>query len=384
MVNFSLLPPEVNSGLMYSAPGSDELGTAASEWDCFAAELYSTALSYDAVIAQLFANWPGPSAMWIAGATAYYASGVTLMAARAARVGTEMRAAQKSFQTVFAMTVPPMVIAANRAWLTTLAATNLLGQNTQAIATTEIHYLEMWAQDAVALNGHITAFHHEIKTARSSKPVTAPLGPASTTLTGTAAYDAAFSAIATSPIEMRWALSSLMMPGRLSDTVDSPASRRALPSGTQAAGTTDAASAAERLAMYPVSMLAQAAQVGQTGAPGLTVTSNGLLRGFGHPVGRAAELVVEGLTEQAHVWLANVSARVAQAMTLRALSIPPAWLTAAPELCRTREPSHALNDGSPTSHRAFEGAGLGPHRVHMPAEVIPGRTGHGMPTKPQL
>jgi PPE-repeat protein len=49
------------------------------------------------------------------------------------------------------MTVPPAMIAANRAQLMSLIATNILGQNTPAIAATEAHYGEMWAQDVTAM-----------------------------------------------------------------------------------------------------------------------------------------------------------------------------------------------------------------------------------------
>jgi PPE-repeat protein len=50
--------------------------------------------------------------------------------------------------------VPPPVIAANRTALAALVATNILGQNTPAIAATEAHYGEMWAQDAAAMYGY--------------------------------------------------------------------------------------------------------------------------------------------------------------------------------------------------------------------------------------
>jgi PPE-repeat protein len=52
------------------------------------------------------------------------------------------------------MTVSPAVIAANRTLLMALIATNLLGQNTAAIAATEAQYMEMWAQDAAAMYGY--------------------------------------------------------------------------------------------------------------------------------------------------------------------------------------------------------------------------------------
>jgi len=52
------------------------------------------------------------------------------------------------------MTVPPPLIAVNRTQLMTLVATNFFGQNTAAIAATELEYAEMWAQDALAMYGY--------------------------------------------------------------------------------------------------------------------------------------------------------------------------------------------------------------------------------------
>jgi PPE-repeat protein len=46
------------------------------------------------------------------------------------------------------------VIAANRALLMSLVATNIFGQNTPAIAATEAQYAEMWAHDATAMYGY--------------------------------------------------------------------------------------------------------------------------------------------------------------------------------------------------------------------------------------
>ncbi len=55
------------------------------------------------------------------------------------------------------MTVPPPVIAANRALLMALVATNFFGQNSPAIMATEAQYMEMWAQDAAAMYGYAGA-----------------------------------------------------------------------------------------------------------------------------------------------------------------------------------------------------------------------------------
>ncbi|MGV7852674.1 PPE family protein, partial [Mycobacterium kansasii] len=63
-------------------------------------------------------------------------------------------AAAGAYEAAFAATVPPPVIAANRTQLMALIATNILGQNTPAIAATEAQYSEMWAQDAMAMYGY--------------------------------------------------------------------------------------------------------------------------------------------------------------------------------------------------------------------------------------
>lgn len=50
--DFSLLPPEVTSALMYSGPGASSFVAAASAWNALATELTSTAQGYEAVLDQ--------------------------------------------------------------------------------------------------------------------------------------------------------------------------------------------------------------------------------------------------------------------------------------------------------------------------------------------
>jgi len=75
-------------------------------------------------------------------------------ATQAGQAAGQAKAAAGAYESAFAMTVPPAVVAANRSLLAALVATNLLGQNTPAIAATEAHYSEMWAQDAAAMYGY--------------------------------------------------------------------------------------------------------------------------------------------------------------------------------------------------------------------------------------
>jgi len=153
-MDFGLLPPEINSGRMYTGPGSAPMLGAAATWDGLAVELHSTAASYESVISALTTGWQGPSSATMAAAAVPYVAWISATAAQAEQTATQARAAAAAYETAFAATVPPPVIMANRALLTALIATNLFGQNTAAIAATEAHYAEMWAQDAAAMYGY--------------------------------------------------------------------------------------------------------------------------------------------------------------------------------------------------------------------------------------
>ncbi|OBK38076.1 hypothetical protein A5658_26945 [Mycobacterium sp. 1245111.1] len=154
-MDFATLPPEINSARMYAGPGAGSMVAAASAWDALAAELQSTAASYRASIAELTGGpWLGASSAEMTAATTPYVDWMTASAAQAEQTAAQARSAAAAYEAAFAMTVPPAVIAANRSLLATLIATNVLGQNSAAIAATEAHYAEMWAQDATAMYGY--------------------------------------------------------------------------------------------------------------------------------------------------------------------------------------------------------------------------------------
>jgi len=153
-MDFAALPPEINSGRMYAGAGPGPLLAAAAAWDDLASELGSNASSYQSVISGLGSSWQGPSSTSMAAAAAPYVSWMTATAAQAEETANQARAAVASYEAAFAATVPPPVIVANRTLLMTLIATNILGQNTPAIAATEAHYMQMWAQDATAMYGY--------------------------------------------------------------------------------------------------------------------------------------------------------------------------------------------------------------------------------------
>ena len=155
MLDYGALPPEINSGRMYSGPGSGPLMAAASAWDSVAAELDTAATGYNSVMAELTGSpWLGPASRAMMSAVTPYASWISAAAAQAEETAGQARAAAAAYETAFTVTVPPPVIAANRVLLATLVATNFFGQNTPAIAATEAQYMEMWAQDAAAMYGY--------------------------------------------------------------------------------------------------------------------------------------------------------------------------------------------------------------------------------------
>jgi len=154
-MDFAALPPEVNSGRIYTGAGSGPMLAAATAWDGLAAELSSAAGDYGSMVADVASGpWRGPASVAMAAAAAPYVGWMATTAAQAEQAAAQATAAAGAYEAAFAMTVPPPVIAANRAQLASLVATNLLGQNTPAIAATEAQYAQMWAQDAAAMYGY--------------------------------------------------------------------------------------------------------------------------------------------------------------------------------------------------------------------------------------
>jgi PPE-repeat protein len=158
MLDFALLPPEINSALMYSGPGPGPMLTAAMAWEGLATELRFVASSYGSLIAGLTDEpWQGPAAAGMAGASAAQIAWLSTAAGQAEQAAAQAAAAAGAFEAAFVETVPPPEVAANRALLMALLATNFFGQNTSAIVATEAQYAEMWAQDAAAMYGYAGA-----------------------------------------------------------------------------------------------------------------------------------------------------------------------------------------------------------------------------------
>jgi PPE-repeat protein len=227
MVDFGALPPEINSARMYAGAGSSSLQAAASAWNGLAAELSSAASGYDTVITQLGSDeWMGPASASMASAAQPYVSWMSTTAAQAEQAATQARAAAAAYEQAFAATVPPPLIAANRAATTAYTQANVFGQYTPTIAQLEAQYGEMWAQDATAMYGYAGQSATAAKVTQFAAPA-ATTNPAGQALQATAVTQAAGTATGTSSQSMLSQLQS-----QLTGSLQSLASPAATTSAT--------------------------------------------------------------------------------------------------------------------------------------------------------
>lgn len=333
---FAFFPPEVNSGLMYTGPGSSPMATTAAAWDSLAADLFATAASYQSVLSDLGGGWSGPSATAMAGAAAPYVSWMNATASVAAESGAQVKAAAAAYETAFSMTVPPALVTSNRALLAALVASNIFGQNTPAIEATEAQYLQMWAQDVAAMNGYAASASTAAQVATFDTP------PATTNVAATAAAPAAgitdgasvLAGLTTLGTEAQTALGSLSTSGPLAGLLGS---LQAALTGTQAtAALTQQGPALLQYAMTPAQLLIQmTSSFSQNGGAGLATSgSEELLTTIGDFVDSKMQLVVGGISDQLRTFGSAVSAQMAHASQLGGLSIPPGWSSTTQGLSR--------------------------------------------------
>jgi len=321
-MDFATLPPEVNSARMYSGPGAGPLLAAATSWSSLAAELNAAGLAYDSVIDELSSGWAGPSAAAMAAAATPYAQWMHATAAQAEHAASQARTAAAAYDAAFAMTVPPPVVTANRAQLTTLLATNYLGQNTAAIAATEAHYYEMWAQDATAMYGYAGSSAAASRLAPFTEPpkTTNPAGAANQAgAVGQAAATVTGSRAETVASAISQALQGLAAPGSAA-------------AGSNASLLGSVGSAAAMEPGLAASYAALAASlfgtfvIDSAGTFGVDAAGS-----FGIDLIGVGEIESELLPEMALAGAVTpVTAEMGEAATLSGLSVPQTWATAAP------------------------------------------------------
>lgn len=360
-MDFGALPPEINSGRMYTGAGSGPMLAAAAAWDALGAELHSSAASYGSTVQGITAgSWYGPAAISMATAAAPYVAWMTATASLAEQTAMQAKTAAGAYEVAFAGTVPPPVIEANRALLMTLIATNILGQNTAAIAAAEALYAEMWAQDAAAMY----AYAGSSAAATALTPFTEP--PQTTDPSGLGRQSAAVAeGIGASEIQAQL--------GQLMNVV--PNALQAVgPAAAAPAATTPVGSVIEAINPFVVAIRPYFAAITGAYAPiipfvlaggwwlfalqilGLSQNAPGvasLLNSGGKPLAGLSPLrggyvsaVVPGGT----------SASLGQSTLVGSLSVPQGWVTAAPVL---RTLTSVLPGATPGALAAIPGAAEG-------------------------
>ncbi len=156
-MDFAMLPPEVNSGRLYGGPGPASLAGAVAPWDRLAAQLRTAAAGCHAVASTLLARSQGPAARQTAASVAAHAEWLRTTATLCAEAAAHAAAAVRAHETALAATVPPLVVGANRTRRISLAVNNVLGQTSASLAETEADYDRMWAQDAAAMCAYARA-----------------------------------------------------------------------------------------------------------------------------------------------------------------------------------------------------------------------------------
>ncbi|HYY02224.1 MAG TPA: PPE family protein, partial [Mycobacterium sp.] len=259
-MDFGALPPEINSARMYFGPGSGSLHAAATAWNGLAAELQSAASSYGSAISDLTDDaWVGPSSTAMVAAATPYLAWMSATAGQAEEAAAQARAAASAYQSALTAMVPLATIAANRTQLALLTATNILGQNTPAIAVNEAQYGEMWAQDA-------TTMYSYAGTSAAASTLTKFTAPPSTTNPAGAASQAAAVTQASGTATGNGVQSAL---SQLSSTITSSLQNLASPAASSTTSTSFLTTLLNDLGLTSTSST--------TGLPGLGSTGTSIL-----------------------------------------------------------------------------------------------------------
>lgn len=112
-MNFSVLPPEINSLRIFAGAGVEPMLAAAAAWDGLASELALAAESFGSVTSGLAAGgWQGAASVAMAEAAAPYAGWLSAVTAQVEQAGVQARSVVAAFEAVRSSMVDPGVIAA--------------------------------------------------------------------------------------------------------------------------------------------------------------------------------------------------------------------------------------------------------------------------------
>lgn len=356
---YGALPPEVNSGRMYTGPGAGSMLAAAAAWDGIAVDLTATAAGFDGVITGLVSGpWLGVAATAMAAAAAPYVAWLTATAAQAEEAAGQAKAAVAAYETAYAMTVHPALVAANRTQLATLVATNFLGQNSPGIALTEMQYGEMWAQDAAAMYCYVAASASAARLTPFTAPPQTVVGPVGlAAIAGQTSASPAANTVASvlSGLTSLWQ-GDTALPGWISD-LDTLMSIFGTPFFVCTSST--------GLMMSMMSTIKGL-------FPAAAAVGSQIATAAGAAAAEAAHIGSPGLT-------GTVSAGLGEAESVGGLTVPPSWAASAPTLSHA---AVAALPGAVSSTAAPSAGAAAPELLGgLPLAGAEGRTGgEGNPT----
>lgn len=170
MIDFGLLPPEITSALIHAGPGSSSLIAAASAWQELSIELEEAASGYSSALSALASTWRGPSSVAMMQAFEPYLDWLRITAQQCQEIAASVETVTAAFELTHWTVVHPSVVAANRARLALLLATNFFGINAPAIAETEAEYNAMWVNNSAAMYRYGATSLSAIKVSQFSSP----------------------------------------------------------------------------------------------------------------------------------------------------------------------------------------------------------------------
>jgi PPE-repeat protein len=351
---------------------------AATAWESLAADLTSSATSFQSVLSGLTGAWQGPSATQMSTSTLPYLNWIADTAGQAQQASVNAGAAAAAYEAAHAATVPPPAIALNRSTLMALVATNFFGQNSPAIALTEAIYSEMWAQDVAMIQTYAGEAQQVMSSLESFvaapqvavQQLASSVSPAASQTTGLSQLPQVFST----------ALSNLATGVNPTSVV--PGAASALPGldsiipGVQSAESTIGSLTSGLTSQdlipiqgaYYMSMMGSMParmfmSMGQSAANAGSASANfdGLLTNVGQLVDGKMQAIVGGVSGQLRSWGSAVSAQLAHAANIGGrMSVPQSWSAAATTMSRAAPILPTTSVPSPTISAPSMGMPGGP------------------------
>jgi PPE-repeat protein len=266
------------------------------------------------------------------------------------------------------------VIAANRALLAALVATNFLGQNTPAIAATEALYMEMWFQDGLTMDTYaLVSQQATVLPAQAPAPTTSDGGTSADAaaaaqstanslgtdlqallqayLSGTG--NTAPTGSTTTPLQSAWSsvLTDLSVPASLDSTLVSTLAPTSVATATGSILPVQAIYYATMLASMPAKMLISMAN-SMNAAQAMQAGQQAVLADVSHLVDGKMKALMSGISGQMRAFAQTISAQMAGANRLGGLSIPNGWANKAPEMAVRAAPVLPPNSVSPVNPSA--------------------------------